>query len=304
MSHANPAGETFPYLDLEGKLSALDRRSATYQFDLEQDLPWIRIAESGLYLPPDYVRDLGFDADALMAEPEAWQLFQWAAALLGCEGFAIAEKLIIDFFDGNDRLLRQRSNQLLHAEELKHIELFRRVGDHLRAARPEWTFTFDRICFETNSMPRGMVLLDEIEEPALRHAAFWQAVVFFEEVTIYLHKRLTSAPDVQPFWKAVHHAHAREEIQHLQTDMAHVEALRGNAQLWSTAASWLVHAIRNDFDFTFFVRVAAQMVAEAFPGLRFNQGRPVEETAVYRDIVERDPIFRRTRRFLEEGAGR
>ncbi len=298
------SGDSFPYDDLERHLATLDRRSSDYQFDLERDLPWARIDEPGVYFPPDYVSDLGFDAGALLAVPDAWELFQWAAALLTCEVFVVAEKQIIDFFEMHGRLLRQRSNQLLKDEEHKHIELFRRLGDKLREARPEWTFDFDRICYEFDSAPRAMNLLEAMDDPAFQHAAFWKSVVHFEENTIYMHKRLTSAVNVQPFWKAAHHAHAREEVQHVLTDMAHVEALQPDEVVARTTSEWLERAILTDFDFSYGVRVAERMVADAFPSLPFNAGRSIASSAVYHDIMERDPVFRRTRRVLGERTSR
>jgi hypothetical protein len=289
------SSETFPYADLEGHLATLDARPATYQFDLERDIPWSRLDEPGVYLPPDYVADLGFDAAALQAVPEAWELFQWAAALLTCEGFVETEKDVIDFLDHHERLLQRRSNQLFSAEELKHVALFRRIGDALRDQRPEWAFEFDRLYVECGADPAAWRVLMSMEEAAVRHGAFWKGTTHFEENTIYMHKRFGSAPGIQPVWRAAHHAHAREEAQHLITDTAHLEALHLDPHVDRVTSSWLASSIAAQFDASFCVRIAERMVADAFPELPFNRGRTVTETAVYRGIFGDEPAYRRTR---------
>jgi acyl carrier protein len=294
-----------PYRDLAAGLAALDGRRTDYRWDLERDLPWGSIHEPGDFLPADLVRDVGLDADALRAEPGAWELFQWASALLLCEAFVMCEREIIDFLEAQDGLLGHASTRLLHEEEHKHIAAFRRFADHLRDRHPEWTFDFDRLFVETGCQLAWTRLLEELERldgRAAAHLQFWHAVVFFEEVTVYLHARLRRAPSVQPCWKALHEAHMREEVQHLLTDGAHVAACDASAVDWERARSVLASACVTDFDRTFGTRVARRMVAEAYPGLAFDPGVPAEATAVHADITARSAAFHRTRKLLAGAA--
>ncbi len=292
--------QTLPYGDLGAALATLDRRGTDYQFELEA-LPWARATDPGAYAPRELLRDLGFEVDALAREPGAMDMFQWAHALLLCEGFAALEQQVIDFFDWEQRLLRHRSNDLLCEEERKHIEMFNRVADALRAQRPEWTYTFDRIFLETGCGDTAFDAVPNVTSLA-SHLSFWLGLVYFEEVTIYVHKRLSHSADaIQPLWRAVHHAHAREEVQHLLTDMAHAEGAIAPASDWAQATDMLEALIFREPDRTFGTRIARRMVNDAFPGLALGPHSPFVETPVYRDIVERDPLFRRTRQLLARG---
>jgi hypothetical protein len=289
----------FPYKDLPRALAALDRRDTRYQFDIEKDVPWSSAADPGLYLPRDLIRDIGFDAGVLASETGAWEMFQWASALLYCENFVVAEREILDFMEANASLMNQRSNALLCEEEIKHIELFRRCAEIIRQSRPEWVFAFDEAFERTRSGLEGVELLLRIDDPTVRHLTFWMGVIFFEEVTVYLNKRLSVSAEVQPFWKAVHRAHMREEVQHLLTDTVHLNAIEARDSDWKIAARLLLEALHRDFGRAFGFRVALEMVSEAFPRLKFNPGVAVTDTAVYADISRNHSLFRRTRACLQ-----
>jgi hypothetical protein len=64
------------------------------------------------------------------SEPEAWALYQWAAALQICEGFTTSEQDLLTALHRPEmtRLLAHRSNQLLRDEEVKHIAMFKRFA--------------------------------------------------------------------------------------------------------------------------------------------------------------------------------
>ncbi len=285
------------YPGLDEHLGPLDARKTSYQFDLEADVPWDRLSEPGLYVSPDMLADLGVDAAALQAHPEAWELFQWSYALLTCEGFIIAEKQIIDFFADEPPLLQRQSNVLLRDEELKHIAMFRRYADHLRDQRPEWSFAFDRVFVESGCDPTGTEVR-RVLSPFASHLMFWCHVVFFEEVTLYIHKRLSARAEIQPAWRAVHECHMREEAQHLRTDMAHVAALGASDQERLEAAEMMRVAILDEFDRCFALRVAVPLVRETFPDLALADAMPPEQTRVFADIVGDHPMFRRSRTLL------
>ncbi len=291
-----------PYLDLDQRLAPLDARSLAYRFDLEREVPWERIAEPGLFLPPDLLADLGVDVAPLQAHPEAWAMFQWAAALQLCEGFLLTERALVDFLAAEDSLLGHPSNVLLRDEELKHIELFRRCADALRDQHPEWSFAYDR-WYDRWFGGRGCGLLGSNVLRALpetsRHTHFWYATVYFEELTVYLHDRLRRASDVQPAWLALHGCHSREEVQHLRTDDAHVAALDSSDDERRAAADALASSIVDHLHQAFGLRVAEPMVREAFPEVAWGALPEPKSTRVLQDVVADAAAFPRTRALLD-----
>jgi acyl carrier protein len=291
------------YLELAAALATLDARSTGYQFDLERDIAWDRFAAPGDYFPADFLRDLGVDVDTLASHPAAWELFQWACALLSVEGFMLTEQLVVEFMSAHGELMAFRSNQLLHDEELKHIEMFKRFAAALRDRHPEWTFDFDRHFEDLECGPWAMDLLARLDDPVMLHHAFWAGMIYFEEVTVYMHARLNRRANVQPCWASLHECHMREEVQHLRTDAAHLARVRSTPAQRREGAAIFRPVISIGFDRAFATRIADAMVRAAFPELTLAAMRQPEETAVYRDILGDHPVFRRTRAMLSAGDG-
>jgi acyl transferase domain-containing protein/acyl-CoA synthetase (AMP-forming)/AMP-acid ligase II/NADPH:quinone reductase-like Zn-dependent oxidoreductase/NAD(P)-dependent dehydrogenase (short-subunit alcohol dehydrogenase family)/acyl carrier protein len=271
--HAVPTSRTDagPYVELAQTCADIERRSTRYQFDLERDVEWDRIDEPGLYIPLAWLRDLGFDVDALAARPDALDLLQWAMALQVCTIFELLEFGVIFFArDEADRLGHTRSVELLAAEEEKHIQLFRRYARHLRAQRPELAEQLTSL-----AAPGAEALRSVLHETALaqRHYVVWLNFLFFEEYTVHLDKRLRESEGIQPTWRSAHAAHRREEIQHIATDVRYLRALDlDEAERRRISASFVEWLITN-FDRQFAIEGARQLLEHVFPGLKVMLAR-------------------------------
>jgi hypothetical protein len=175
--------------------------------------------------------------------------------------------------------------------------MFRRVADHLRDRHPERVLAFDRTWSATRCDVDAIIQVRDLLGPQQQHLLFWLAVVFFEELTIYMHHRLRHEPGLQPCWRAVHEAHMREEVQHVLTDRAHIGAIRVAATDRAFACDKLLEMIDGELLRSFGLRVALPLVAELFPEMGEVEPRPIAETRVHRDVYGH-PIFRRTREGL------
>jgi acyl transferase domain-containing protein/acyl-CoA synthetase (AMP-forming)/AMP-acid ligase II/acyl carrier protein len=254
-----------PYIALAQTCADIERRSTRYQFDLERDVAWGRIDEPGLYFPVAWLRDLGFDVDALQARPEAFELLQWAMALQVCTTFELLEFGVIYFArDEAERLGHTRSVELLAAEEEKHIQLFRRYARHLRAQRPELAEQLTRF-----AGPGAEAIRSVLHETALaqRHYVIWLNFLFFEEYTVHLDKRLRESEGIQPTWRSAHAAHRREEIQHIATDVRYLRALDLDAAERRRISASFVTRLLTNFDQQFGIEGVRQLLEHAYPGL-------------------------------------
>jgi hypothetical protein len=211
-----------------GELSfeRLDARPTVYRFDLERDVPWQRLGEPGRFFPDSLLRALGLDVDALAREPGASELCQWALALATAEAFVHLERDVIRFVGEAGAARPSRSAELFVEEEEKHTRLFRRLADHLRAARPDDAALFDQ-GFEPPHAYDGLrAHAGELQNDGELFFLFWLNTIFFEEYTVWLHHALdAAAEELQPAWLAAHLCHRREEVQHVLTDAAYLEEL-------------------------------------------------------------------------------
>ncbi|HUH04164.1 MAG TPA: beta-ketoacyl synthase N-terminal-like domain-containing protein, partial [Kofleriaceae bacterium] len=283
-----------PYLDLAERCVKLDRRNTRYRFDLEHDIPWDRCAEAGAYFDRGLVGDLGVDVAGLAADPEALSIFEWGFALGTCLEFIELERGIVEFAAAERVALGPvRSLELLVEEEHKHIELFIRYADRLRAERPELVAPLER-AFHAD---RGAPFDDRARYPddASYHYTFWLSTLFFEDYTIYLHERMASGGvALQPAWLAAHAMHRREEEQHVVTDVAHIEACSlddAERARWSRLSYlWLSQQVAR------FIGIDApeRLVRDLFPHLSFAPRAPFAATGLHRDLLGHRS-FRRTR---------
>jgi len=222
-------GDLYPELDAVA--AALDDRSDKYQFDLDADVPWDRMDEAGEFLPPGLASFAWSEALPLQDDPAAWELFQWSTTLALCDVIIRLEEGLIDFVRNQGPILHRgrRSLTLLEDEERKHIALFRRFGDRLRARHPELLDVYDAAIAEhwstlpTDGLRPGEALGDY-------HYRGWLQILFFEEWTLWFFQRLQAERErVHPVWLQAHKVHSQEEAQHVRTDAAWLDALAVDA---------------------------------------------------------------------------
>lgn len=297
-SAATTQGDGRPlYLDLPAALERLDRRNPeSYRFDLERDVPWERAGEPGLYFPPELFRTLGLTVEPLLADPEAWRLLQAASAMTTLTAFEVVEVTITLFIDTRWPLLGETASiHRFREEESKHIRLFRRYGQALKAMHPEllveldwdpsWGVGFWELFRNPQLFPDERVF----------HYLFWFFFVAFEEHSIYLADVLGRATGIQPAWLAAHQCHRREEIQHIATDHAYAGALdlEGRERdRWSeVCVAWLCQ----HFDTFFAFGSARRLVARRFPHLAGSLRTQGFVRSPFLQELLHAPSFRRTR---------
>lgn len=267
--------EAGPYIELARACADIERRSTRYQFDLERDVAWDQIDTPGLYIPEAWLRDLGFDVDALRLRPEALELLQWALALQICATFELFEFGVIYFArEEADRLGRTRSVELLAAEEEKHIQLFRRYARQLRAQRPELAEQLTIFAAPGAEAIRAVLRETGGATPASRHYIIWLHILFFEEYTVHFDKRLRESEGIQPTWRSAHAAHRREEIQHIATDVRYLRALDlDEVERRRISASFAARLI-TDFDRQFGIEGARRLLEHVYGDLPILLDRP------------------------------
>ena len=89
------------------------------------------------YLEADPSLDVGgIDSEVMGRIPGLVDTFQWALAIAICEEFVVLEQRILEFLRteaARGRLPDTRSAELFDEEEIKHVKLFRRMADALKA---------------------------------------------------------------------------------------------------------------------------------------------------------------------------
>lgn len=274
------------YPGLGERAARLEARSTRYRFDLERDVAWGELGRPGLHFGPTWLQALGVDA-ALGRD----QRFQWALGLTTCRAFDALEELILSFAaEEAARLGGTRSLKLLCEEEEKHLALFRRYAAHLRAARPEEAARLE-----------ALAAVDEARlgdlgetEPAARHYLFWLNTLFFEELTVWLHEALVSdGESIQPAWRSLHLAHRQEEVQHVLTDAAYLEALALEPAARAALSKRFLFRLEQGFEGFFGLSAATQWACEA-SGVPRPARAGLRELPLW-DLLLRAPWFKRTR---------
>jgi hypothetical protein len=274
----------------------LDGRRAAYQFDTERDLPWHELSRPGGHMPVEFLAEAGFSVPAL--DPDLASLVDWVFALSTCETFIALEQVILEFAERERAALPEsRSIALLRDEEIKHIQMFERYAEHLRACRPRE----DRELFERVFAPER-ALLRHLEDPARYpnlatcHYVFWLNTVFVEEYTIYFADRLDREPGIQPMWRALHAAHRREESQHVVTDAHFLESLQlDDAGLREQSQLFALNLLRF-FDTAIGLGAVLAVLAAVHPGGALRRRDRISASALFQAILGHRH-FKRTRRF-------
>ncbi|MGE0707481.1 MAG: SDR family NAD(P)-dependent oxidoreductase [Planctomycetota bacterium] len=288
MSPHDPA-----YVDLAARCERLDRRHTRYRFDLERDVPWDALDAPGGWFGPTYLEALGLDAASL--DSDTRERLQWALGLAACEAFHALEALIVRFAaEERAALGPTRSLEALCLEEEKHMALFARYGEHLRRRRPDLAEALARACAPSAGLLGHLHEREDYPRPAAYHYLFWVNTVFFEEYTVWLDACLDQDPGIQPAWRAVHAVHRQEEVQHVATDAAYLDALNlSEAERYHLSKVFLLR-LEDGFDRFFGVeaalRVAAPEQADALLARRRFRDLPL-----FRLLLE-DPAFKVTRR--------
>ncbi len=285
------------YEKLAERVEKLDRRLTNYQFDVETDVAWARIAEPGLYFPWSFVADFGVPTNVLEENSEAGSLFQWAYAVSMCEAFIALEDMILDFVAlERENLPATRSLTLLCDEEKKHVELFQRLGAELRKMRPDDTERFDAAYAPTRKFFEEMLTgYKAHEEKETLHFVFWLLTTFFEEFTIYVDDKLRGNEAIQPTWASAHAAHRREETQHVVTDLAYLDTIRLDAPSRDDTSEIFLAALARGLPRFTGYDAALAMVHGAHPEIgSIAPSVPTMKTPFFRAVSEA-PQFRRTR---------
>jgi hypothetical protein len=276
--------------------SRLDGRRAVYQFDEDRDLPWHELSSPGRHMPAEFLAEAGFNVPAL--DPDLASLVDWAFALSTCETFIALERVILEFAERERAALPEcRSIGLLRDEEIKHIHMFERYAEHLRACRPQG----DRELFERAFAPE-QALLRHLEDPARYpnlatcHYVFWLNTVFVEEYTIYFADRLDREPGIQPMWRALHAAHRREESQHVVTDAHFLESLQLDDQSLREQSQLFAVNLLRFFDTAVGLGAVLAVLAAAHPGGALRRAGRISASPLFQAILGHRH-FKRTRRF-------
>jgi len=233
------AAEHALYPNIAGALTKLDKRNTNYRFDLEQDIDWLRTHEKGRYFPDSFLVNTGVDLALLKTHPEAFAFYEWALALIICRRFVVLEEAVLVWgAQIRDVDAETRSLELLEIEEAKHIELFRRYTEILAALHPHEAKELQTVRYVTlQAFIDWMLNAHNFQSTTEHHYMVWLGILFFEEYTVWIDEILKElGSDVQPSWKQAHACHRREEVQHVLTDYAYIQALgtsHEQRRLWS-----------------------------------------------------------------------
>ncbi|MDX1695906.1 MAG: AMP-binding protein, partial [Ketobacteraceae bacterium] len=206
-------------------LQALNQRNIDYRFDLERDIPWDIPLDEGRFFTDEFFYLFGFNPDLLKDSTRRGQL-EWCWALAISRIFVFFEKDIIGLIrDSRNRISQTPSSALLIEEEVKHVRLFRRLGEKLEQAQPQWVAAFDECYRDPQAYNIPFSQRDDLERIEQHQFLIWLYTLFFENFTVYLHDKLIPFADcIHPLWYRAHECHRNEEAEHVRTDQAYLEA--------------------------------------------------------------------------------
>jgi hypothetical protein len=285
------SGVVLVYDEPAQRLAVLEKRTTAYRWDLETGPAWDLVDEPGSHAPPELLRDFGVAVDRLGEHRET---FDWIFAVAVCRTFIVLEEGLIEFVRREGaRTIASKSLDSFVDEETKHVLLFQRYAEAVLDRR-------DRAMFERVFAPakerltqRCGARLWAIPDDVDRHYLFWTDAIFFEEFSIYLEERLAEVSGVQPAWRSIHRLHRIEEIQHLATDEAYLEALRiDDARKRALSQSYVMSVLR-EFPDTVGISAALAFAKEVGLGDLCPDGM-VSKRPFVRHVLER-PSFKRTR---------
>ena len=281
------------------EIDSLEKRSISYQFDLEQDIPWKDISKPGMYLGLSLLEKLGFNTELLVRNPEAMEICQWVMGLAIAEKFVFLEREVIHFIEQKvERFEPTRSSTLLVEEERKHIVLFERFCSKLRQDRPDLVPLFDAafqppVAFSVLEKQRSRF------EPEESQWLCWMTILFFEEYTLFIARCMEKDKDsIQPVWLAAHQCHRREEAQHILTDAAYLEALPISSEQKRQLATAFICFIETDATSFFLITTWLRVQDALFPRTEYlSRGVEFKDLPICHDL-QWNPVFRFTRKFL------
>lgn len=281
------------------EIEILEKRNTSYQFDIEQDIPWTDISRPGMYLGPSLLEKLGFNTALLLHDPEAMEVCQWVMGLALAEEFVNLEREVIKFIEQTENLIEPtRSSALLVEEERKHIALFERFCAKLRKDRPDLVSLFDAahqpsVVFSVIEKQRNRI------EPEEFQWLCWITTLFFEEYTLFIARSLEEDKDlIQPVWLTANQCHRREEAQHILTDSAYMESLPISTEKRRQLAATFICAIENNVTTYFSLSTWLRIQDALFPNKEYLSNRlKLKSLPLYQDI-QRNPVFRFTRKYL------
>lgn len=290
-------GEDTPnalYPRLAAHADPLDARSLAYRYDLERDLPWHDADAPGVHMTDELVAFAYAEFRPLLDDPDRRDRVQWALGIATAEVVAWLETSVVQFVERQHAALEgdRASLVALVEEEHKHIAMFRRYADHLRRQRPSDVPAFEASLAEAIARVPAPSLRGD--QPAVWHFAAWVRLLIFEEWSVWIHARLKRQADVQPLWAALHHVHAREEIQHVRTDAAWLEGLELDASTRNHFVRGLPLDVMRRLQV---VNHTVRTLCEGWwPGLRLPRPDPARPLVA----LLRDPAFRYTRAVAPE----
>ena len=283
-----------------GRLSKIDKRTPNkYQFCIENDIDWSNINDSPLYFPSSFLDDIGILSHDAKITSEQKELLHWALACSICAYIEVLELFLCQFLstEQND-LIPTESIKWFATEEDKHIHMFRRVHNNLRDSKPDEYKTLSKIWYEkmdTSLYPFKNEFL--FPSKAIYHYSCWLLAMFFEEWSVYFGaKILNNSSGINSVWLKVHKLHAREEIQHVLTDAAYIEALdisdsdryTYSKKIWGWIQS-------NVFGWLFSGNAIRDFVVGAFPNLKIGTGASLASSSQISDILT-SKWFKHTRK--------
>ena len=167
-----PMEQEATYIALKESCEKIDRRNTRYQFDLEKDVKWESIRETGEYFGRSLMEAFGLNVQAYHRFPEAHDLMQWSFAMATCKEFAALEEVVLRFTTREKADLGPtRSIHLLEEEEKKHIALFQRYEEYLRTLKPEECERFDNMTKEPAKLLEILDCREKYPNTATHHFA-------------------------------------------------------------------------------------------------------------------------------------
>jgi len=291
---APQTGANTVYPHLPQHADTLDERSLAYRYDLERDIPWDLASQPGIHMSDELMDIFYSEFDALHRDPSTRDTLQWALGLAMCEVVAWMETDVIHFVHRQHHAVEADRASLVAmvVEEHKHIAMFERYGEHLRAQRPELVPAFDAALRRAIAqVPLSSMRHDQ---PPAWHFGAWVRLLTFEEWSVWIHNRMKNQANVQPLWAAMHRAHAREEIQHVRTDAAWINSL----DLDAASRSRLIRGLPLDVIQRLHVmnHTVRYLCAELWPEVQIPRPDPTQPLLA----LMRDPAFRFTRAVAPE----
>lgn len=215
----------------------INREARRHKFELDH-LDWAAGVDPSKKWCPDVLTHLHYCPSASLLEPEEKRYYNQLFAMGVCEQFILLEDILLvrgmrRIIDAaNDRLSMEMRIGLenLIVEEEKHGAMFRRL---LKASAPDLYRDRDLAIYELS--PRDRKLVDFFLWGTPVFVSWVFVAMIFEEKSIDFYRKYLAAEkieDLDPLYRAVHRAHAQEEVRHVQIDHHLVDLFWDGAPAW------------------------------------------------------------------------